>query len=371
MSHDNELREILDTIDMDDWLDSNGIEYRKTRGSSGMQLNVKECPVCGNSKWKVYLGASTGLGNCFAGDHPPGKNFNKWVFIRAATPDVSTSALIDGLKAFGESRGWRPKRVVSEEVSNKADWTLPENYPIPIAGKNLKYLTNRGIGADLARYFKLSYCLKGFFRYRSEGNWRFMDFSRRILIPVYDLDGNLVTFQGRDITGTAEKKYLFPPGLLGSGRFLYNGFNVQNTTRVVVGEGAFDVIAMKKAFDDEPDLRDVVPVGTFGKHLSYGPGDTQQGEFLKLRDRGVQSVTLMWDGEVQATDDAITAGIKLQELGFSVRIAMLPKDKDPNEVPPSVVIRAYYDAVPLTRVGAVSIMMQRRKMNDYTGSVSA
>jgi DNA primase len=101
-------------------------------------------------------------------------------------------------------------------------------------------------------------------------------YNRRVLIPIYDLDGKLVSFQGRDITGTAEKKYLFPPGYArATGEHLYNGHNViGRPSDVVVGEGAFDVIAIKVAFDADPTLRDVVPVGTFGKHLSHGAPQT-------------------------------------------------------------------------------------------------
>src|SRR5690606_9971530 len=110
------------------------------------------------------------------------------------------------------------------------------------------------------QYFALRFCHKGLWKYRDEvrGNC-FVDFSQRIIIPVFDLDGNLVSFQGRDITGKAEKKYLFPNGFASTGEHLYNGHNVQRTARIVVGEGAFDVAATKVALDGDPDLRDVVP----------------------------------------------------------------------------------------------------------------
>lgn len=358
-----DLGEALDALDIGEWLDSQAIDYRENRGSRGMQLNIKECPVCGNASWKVYLNAETGLGNCFAGDHPPGENFNKWKFIRACTSDVSTAAVIESVKLFSESRGWRPKRVKSEKVNEKVEWEMPAHLPLPIKGRNLKYLENRGVDLELATYFHLGYCASGYFRYKVYGDWRFMDFSKRILIPIYDLDGKLKTFQGRDITGTHERKYLFPPGLAATGALLYNGHNVKDTHRVVVGEGAFDVIAIKRAMDEDPALRDVVPVGTFGKHLSHGPGDTQQMRFLDLRNRGVSDVTLMWDGEVRATDDAVQAGLVLTQLGFQVRVAMLPPMRDPNEVVPSVVRRAFYEAIPLTRLGAAKIMLRRREMN--------
>jgi DNA primase len=130
-----------------------------------------------------------------------------------------------------------------------------------------------------------------------------------------------------------------------------------------VGEGAFDVAATKIALDGDAELRDVVPVGTFGKHLSSGSENSQLAKFQTLKARGVEEITLMWDGEVQATDDAITAGLLLKSIGFRVRVAMLPPGKDPNEVPADVVRAAFYQAKLLDRKSALEIMTLRRRMN--------
>ena len=46
MRDQESLAEILDRIDMEYWLNREGFEYKVTRGKNGIQLNVKECPVC-------------------------------------------------------------------------------------------------------------------------------------------------------------------------------------------------------------------------------------------------------------------------------------------------------------------------------------
>jgi len=122
----------------------------------------------------------------------------------------------------------------------------------------------------------------------------------------------------------------------------------------------FDVAAQKIALDSDPDLRDVVPVGTFGKNISFGHDQSQLAKFTKLFERGVRDITMMWDGEVKATDDAIEAGRMLKNLGFNVRLAMLPKDKDPNEIAPSVVCSAFWKALSLTQANIIKIKMLRR-----------
>lgn len=362
MNNDIDLGELLDSLDMESWLDSQAVDYRLTRGRSGAQLNIKTCPTCGNSDSKVYLNAETGLGNCNAGSHPRGETFNKWRFIRAVMSDISGREVVEHIKGHVQSPGWAPKRVHAAPMQHKGCIVLPQSLELPIEGRNLAYLTQRGIPGEIAAYFGLRYCHEGFYFYTDDGQNRRQDFSGRVLIPVYNLEGELVNFQGRDVTGVKEPRYLFPPGLSATGNHLLNGHNVRDTHRVVVGEGAFDVAAIKIAFDQDVGLRDIVPVGTFGKHLSWGPGDTQEAKFVQLQARGVREVTFMWDGELPATQDAIAAGLRLKGFGFDVRIAMLPKGKDPNEVSAEVVRRCFYEAVPLTRQSAVSILFRRKQM---------
>jgi DNA primase len=356
---DGSITEVLETLDMASYLDAQGIEYRETHGSRGAQLNVKTCPACGTSKWKVFLNAETGLGNCFSGDCEA--KYNKFSFIRAHL-DLDNKKTAAHIFQAAKDMGWRPPRKSVVAVKTAVDHIkLPHSFPLPIEGQNLAYLHNRGISLEVAQYMHLRYCQKGLFGYtNSYGERKYQDFSNRIIIPVFDMNGELVSFQGRDITGTAEKKYLFPNGFASTGTVLYNSHNVHNTERVAVGEGVFDVAALKMALDGAPELRDVVPIGTFGKHLSYGNSDSQLSKFLELQKRGVKEVTMIWDGETKATDAAIDAGNMLRGIGFRVRVALLPKDKDPNEICAEGVRAAFYKAIALDATSAIKIKMARR-----------
>jgi DNA primase len=126
----------------------------------------------------------------------------------------------------------------------------------------------------------------------------------------------------------------------------------------VIGEGAFDVMAIKIAIDADPALRDVVPVGSFGKHLSDGGDDSQLGKLVRLKEHGLREVTFMWDGEKKATQDAVKAAMKVRGLGLVARIAFLPRDKDPNEVPPNVVREAFWRAEVLSPATAAKIKLK-------------
>jgi len=351
----SELDEALSTLDMEAWMDREGVRYRVTRGARGKQLNVKECPCCGNSNYKVYINADTGLGNCFHGDCET--KFNRWKFISSYL-NVSHREAIDHIKQVAREQGWRPPKKVSAAVNlNVNELKLPNSLALPINGRNLKYLENRSITNDIAGYFNLRFCLRGTFDYRDDaGRPMRQDYSNRIIIPVFGLAGELVSFQGRDITGAADKKYLFPPGFASTGSHLYNGHNAVGAESIVIGEGAFDVMATKIALDGEMALRDVVPVGSFGKHLSIGD-DGQLGKLMALREKGLKRVTFMWDAERQAIKDAVMAAKLLNGYGFITRIALLPKGRDPNEVAPSVVRAAYWRATVINNATAAKLLL--------------
>ena len=342
-----ELDEILERLDMESYLDYMGIEYRHRHGSSGPQLNVRTCPSCGGSKWKVYINRDTGLGNCFHGSCEMG-TFNKWRFIRAVLGDPVNREVYQHIKSVAIELGWRPVRKATATNIEVDGVALPASIELPDANGNIPhYLAARGITPEVCSYFRLRYCHKGGYVFRTERGTGSQDYSGRIIIPVFDLNGELVTFQGRDTYGTAESKYLFPPGLPASGRFLYNGHNAWHAIEVVIGEGAFDVMAMKMAFDEDMSTRHLVPVGTFGMHLSHLMDDkgSQLGALVELRRSGLKRVTFMWDGEKQAVKNALRAAELVRRVGLKARVAILPPGKDPNEVPREVVRKAYWEAL--------------------------
>lgn len=338
--------QIQEELDMEFFLDRESVSFRETRGTSGIQLNIKTCPnpACRDERWRTYFGVENGKGNCFV----CGVSFNKLQYINYHFEHGDNwRASFEACEEVMRDQGYKPKRKAMVQVVHDTV-QLPVSDPLPLPdGSNLAYLEQRGFDAEIAKYFELRWCQFGWWKFKdADGQIQTQNFGNRIIIPVFDLDGTLKTFQGRDLTGTSNRKYLFPMELPGTGRYLLNGHNVVATDHVVMGEGAFDVAAIKVAFDEDPELRSVVPVGSFGKHLSYGAadGDDQLGRFIQLKARGVKTVTIMWDGEVKALLAALDAAKILTGIGLKVRIALLPYEKDPNEVTGDVVRKAFYAA---------------------------
>ena len=349
-----ELDEALAEIDMESWLDAEGIDYKITRGSSGVQINFKECPKCGHDKWKVYANAETGLGKCFVCE----QGLNKWSIIRGYMPRLNNRDLVSHIKDFAKTQGWRPKKVTSVAVNIETELKIPKSHALPVNGRNLKYLDNRGITADYAKYFELRISTDGKFFYQDDGKWRAQSYENRIIIPVFDLDGELVSFQGRDVTGASDRKYLFPPGFVATGVHLYNGQNAVGARRIAIGEGVFDVMATKIAMDADPGLRDVVPIGTFGKHLSHGDERSQVAKLVQLRDKGLEEVIFVWDGEPAAINAAVDSALMVRAHGIAAKVAILPPGKDPNEIPAGELCRCIWGAVSINNSTAVKLKMK-------------
>lgn len=357
--NNDELFQMLDRMEIEDFLSFHAVDYRVARGRSGTQLNLRECPRCHGTDWKVYLNADTGLGNCFHGSCVGEPGYNKFSYIYNLF-DKNYRDTLNAIEAYGRTVGWRPvtrkERLKDEPIS---EVTLPDSIPLPFNGKTLKYLDERGFLAETVKYFGFRFSQKGHFDFSLAGQARRQDYSRRVIIPIYDLTGKLVTFQGRAIDKDVEKKYLFPPGLPGAGRYLYNGQHAVGKRRIVIGEGALDVAAIKQSFDQDEDFKDVIPVGSFGKSLSMSESSEQNdqlSDLLRLKELGLQEITMMWDGEVSTIKAAIDVALQLKGYGFVTRVATLPLNKDPNEVPSPIVRQVFNQATVITTMTAAKLL---------------
>ncbi|MEI9600115.1 DNA primase (plasmid) [Moellerella wisconsensis] len=366
----SELVEKLESLDFEQYLQIEGIAFRRTTGKSGRELNIRECPTCGNHSWKVYFNPKTNVGVCFAGSHPQDEQFNTYRFLKeySGLRGRDLNGYIDSQLL---EQGWQPKKkevVLESGVDLKREVQLPMHFELPLPdGRLPTYLDERNITADLVKYFDLSFITNASHVYRDySGKVSTQDFSMRVLIPIYDLSGELSTFQGRDVTGQAEKKYLFPSTLPASGRFLYNGHNAMGKSTVIVLEGAFDVYATKRAIFGEESLRDLVePIGTFGMHLSGSvneDGQDQLGGFLALKAAGLKNVVLLWDSEKQAIKNTVKAARKLVSIGLNVKIAAFEKEgQDAGGSTDEEIVNAYYRSKTFTSKLALELMVRGHK----------
>lgn len=332
----------LDALDTEQVVAYEGFEYKLSNGNNGPQINVKTCPNCGDNSYKVYLNAETGLGNCFKCNI----GYNKYKLVKCSRGLTNHGDVMRALEGMTDLVSYRPKKFVSYRKMNK-DWVLPQNYKIELEEQLPQYLKNRDVNAKLCKRFDLRVCEYGFYHYTDfQDREKAVDFSQRIIIPIRDIAGNLVTFQGRDMTGNADKKYLFPNMLPGTARYIYNAHYAKQNKfkRVVLNEGVFDVFAMTKALESDLKYKEFTACGTFGKHLSISvrnvTNEDQLSDLFALFEAGVEEFVILWDGEDAAISAAYEATNALNSYGLNTTVAVIGGGLDPAETDPSVLLRA-------------------------------
>lgn len=370
-------RPLVTDLSLEDILIFEARDYKETSGSSGAQLNIKECPNCGSDKWdKVYANKDSGAGKCFKCQ----ETFNIWTFVGWLLVEKGGTGANRDIGAYLQDArrklGYRPKgadRPKQRVATVEGDFELPMSMALPdLKGNNHPYLEGRGIDGEHAGAYGLRFSMFGTHEYKNEkGELMKQSFANRIIFPVFNLDGTMVTFQGRDTTGLSETRYKFAGGLPGTGRYLYNGHTARalKARHVVMCEGPTDVIKADIAVKQAPDLANIVPVGSFGMHLSKSKeGDDQVGAFAKLRREGLERVTILWDGEAEAFEAALDAADLLRKAELEVWIAMLPKptadekamglkSHDPGSVDATVIHKAIREATQVTRLSAMRLRM--------------
>jgi DNA primase len=275
--------------------------------------------------------------------------------------DLTPRDLQRKVNQLAAQQGWRPKAVFATRFE-PGDLELPKNEKIAGLYAMPKYLLNRGVTADIADYFDLRWCEQGTFTTLApDGKQIKQDYSGRILLPIYDLHGEMVSFQGRDATGTSEKRYLFPSGFASTGEHLYNINNwADGQDTVTISEGVFDVIAVKKALS-HARMDNVLPLGSFGMQFSIRPDSKDQiSKLLLLKAKGLKNVVMLWDNEPAAMRNAIKTADQIRRYGFNVSVAKLSVSKDPGEASEGEIVTAINEAHAVR--SNIDILMLERKL---------
>ena len=151
-------------------------------------------------------------------------------------------------------------------------------------------------------------------------------FRDRIIIPIRDHKGRVISFGGRAMPGATTAKYINGPQmtLFDKGRTLFNLAAARSATTqgapLIVAEGYLDVISMVEA----GFAATVAPLGT-----AVTP--TQITALLKITDEPVFAM----DGDPAGLRSAyrvIETSLPLLTAGKGIRFALLPDSQDPDDM---------------------------------------
>jgi DNA primase len=181
------------------------------------------------------------------------------------------------------------------------------------------HLTGKGVSPDL-----IMAC--GLARDSSKGGKPYDVFRDRIMFPIHDARGRCIAFGGRAMDPNDNAKYLNSPEteLFDKSRTLYNYAPARQATGqgkpLIVAEGYMDVIALAQAGFDAA----VAPLGT-------AVTEAQLQLLWRIADEPVMAL----DGDragLAAARRVVDLALPLLEAGKSLRFALMPEGKDPDDI---------------------------------------
>jgi DNA primase len=267
---------------------------RETGKSTARGNLAYHCPKCTHSKLKLEINFDT--------SSPHYGNFGCWVCGFKSKNLLTLFKFLEvDLDIFQEARSLYKKNNSNAQYKPTQTLKLPDEFLSILDNKNiwakhaLSYLKSRGITeSDILKY-GLGYCEKG-------------HYSRMIIIPSYDENGNLNFFTARSFDKNSPIKYKNPEYSRDIIPFeLFINWNLP----VILCEGPFDALSIK---------RNAIPL--LGKNI-------QPNLMKKLVSSAVKKIYIALDS------DAIKQSLKfceqLMDEGKEVYLVDL-EDKDPGEM---------------------------------------
>lgn len=163
----------------------------------------------------------------------------------------------------------KPLAKIEQEFGEAFEWLDPDNEDDPYA----TYLESRGFDPEqMHRDWGVKAGIEsGYYKYR-------------LMIPIYS-NGQLISFQGRDITDRQEEKYLTCPGT-NIHDYLY-GIDYVYSDRIIITEGVTDVWRLGKGY----------AVATIGINFS-------SKQLRSIVEKGINHAIVFFDSEPQAQSKA-------------------------------------------------------------------
>ncbi len=209
-----------------DVLDRHGINVRPTGKASEFIIN---CPIC--TKLKLYINIEKRLWVCYV--CADGGHMLKLFKLLGIDFHEEFKADYDSLRKKAEATF--AQRTGAEAPVEDPVHQLPVEYrplipdqPMQYVAKSIyEYLLRRGMTPEQIVAWRVGYAAEG-------------KYSGCVIIPVYDKDGAVISFQGRRVLGNGPKNM----NPMGGGGFLFNTEFAAGRPGLVVVEGPFDAISI-------------------------------------------------------------------------------------------------------------------------------
>ena len=249
------------------------------------------CPFCNHSKQKLQVNTETQKWHCWT-CNSGGKKLTS--LLRKLDVDRKIISIIREI--YGDTN-WTPQQ---DDAETKVFIQLPKEFISlseepkgfnPEYKHAMFYLTHRGISMKEIIKYNIGYCKDGLY-------------ARRVIIPSYDLNGQLNYFVSRSYYSEEKMKYKNPPI---SKNIIGFESQVNWNEPIILCEGVFDAITIK---------RNAIPLlGKFPSRLLVE----------KIFMSGITDIIISLDND--AINEALKAAEYFRKQGIHVKMMYL-KDKD-------------------------------------------
>ncbi|MGE7764487.1 DNA primase [Peribacillus sp. NPDC096540] len=207
----------------------------------------------------------------------------------------------------------------------------------------LEYLLERGFTEETIEKFQIGYSLDswdfvskfllkrgfpaefmeqaGLIIFREKDESYFDRFRNRVMFPIMDHQGNTIAFSGRAM-GDDEPKYLNSPEtpIFNKSKTLYNFHHarphIRKKEQAVIFEGFADCISAVRAGVENS-------VATMGTALT--------DQHIQLLKRNTDQILICYDSDSAGLNAANRAVNMLQDNDFTVKVALMPDNLDPDD----------------------------------------
>lgn len=245
------------------------------------------------------------------------------------------------------------KRATLYDVMEMATKFFEEQLQAAGGAKARAYLRDRGLSAATQHSYRLGYApesrnaLKehlaskgatkdqieacGLVVYGDDKPVSFDRFRDRIMFPIEDLRGRIIAFGGRALAPNAIAKYMNSneTELFHKGKILFNALRARKAAQPQAGQPAKAVIAVE-------GYMDVIALAQAGFTHAVAPlGTALTEDQLGLLWRMSPEPVLCFDGDsagIKAAHRAIDLALPVLKPGYSLRFAVLPEGKDPDDL---------------------------------------
>lgn len=199
--------------------------------------------------------------------------------------------------------------------------TLKKNRQSLYSKDMMRYIKKRRIGVKAIRKFKIGY-MKGLNH----------PFKNRLVIPVFDENGVLVWYEGRDITDKKKTEKWWRSFNSRSNKILFNLNNIHDYNYVIIVEGIFDVIRL----------------WSYGYNVVCIFG-TEIGADQLIKLYRFDTVYMCYDGDMSGRRALGKLKKNANELyGTEFRYLKLPLGCDPNDISKKMFKKIFFNSVLIT-----------------------